>query len=259
MKKLFIFLSLFSLPLGLSAQSELPKDTTLLKRLPATPEVAQPAIAFPIATPHETPAPATPGIDLPTLKVSPPATAIPYPAFPWMEVKMGKMVSTYDPNALDYEQYAAFRLSNTATLNTFSTYNTYPTMGTIIQAGAYFIYRVGKHWEFTGGAYAAQYTIPSRMHGSQMDLGLNASLGYRFNKHLLLRIYGQYSGFGRQNSFNGYMNPAYPQSYYGAALEWKINDYLELQGGVERTYSPTKMKWVTVPVLRPVIYFNRKK
>ena len=36
-------------------------------------------------------------------------------------------------------------------------------------------------------------------------------------------------------------------------------DYLEIQGGVERAYNASKMKWETVPILAPVIHLNRKK
>lgn len=259
MKKLFVFLLFLPLSFSLAAQSEQPKDSISLKRFPTETKATPQAVAPLNANPQEMPAAATLNIDSTTLKVDLP-TATPYPDFPWMEVKMGKkMVSNYDPNALDYEQYATFPLSNVATLSTFSTYNTYPTMGTIIQVGANYFYQPNERWELMGGVYSAKYTIPSRMHGAQADFGLNASVGYRFNNHLLLRFYGQYSGFGKQNSLNGYMNPSYPQSYYGAVLEWKVNDFLELHGGVERTYSPTKMKWVTVPVFSPVINLRRKK
>mgnify|MGYP002287006130 CR=1 FL=1 len=208
-----------------------------------------------------------------------------YPNFPWMDIRMGKMVSSYDPFVMDYEHYGAFQLSPNSILSTFSTYNTYPTMGTIIQAGADFIYRPNERWELTGGMYTAKYTIPSRMHGSQFDIGLDASAAYRINNFLRIRavsprshgtrvcahcgtahdttvrirFFGQYSGFGKQNSLNGYMNPMYPQSHYGVVMEVKINDYLEIQGGVERAYNASKMKWETVPILAPVIHLNRKK
>lgn len=79
---------------------------------------------------------------------------------------------------MDYEHYGAFQLSPNSILSTFSTYNTYPTMGTIIQSGADFIYRPNERWELTGGMYTAKYTIPSRMHGSQFDIGLDASAAY---------------------------------------------------------------------------------
>lgn len=234
MKKLFAFLFLASLSIGIAAQSEQPKDSTLLKRIPTEteglPQISPPPASATVR--REMPESASPSADSITLKnISLPAYT---PYLPWMEVMMGK-------------------------LSTFSTYNTYPTMGTIIQAGGSYTYRPNERWELTGGMYTAKYTLPSRMHGSQFDIGLNASAGYRINDFMRIVIFGQYSGFGEQNSLNGYMNPSYPQSHYGAILEVKINNNLEIHGGAERTYNPTKMKWETVPILYPVIKLGKKK
>lgn len=258
MKKLFCLLFLTA-SLHAAAQTEQPKDSTLLKRFPT--ETGRDPLSLPpatTATPHrEMPAETAVSADSITLNLPPQPTYI--PNLPWMEIMMGKMVSAYDPYVMDYERYATFRLSSNSALSTFSTYDTYPTMGAILQSGANYIYRPNERWELAGGIYAAKYTMPSRMHGSQFDVGLNASAGYRINNHLRLVMYGQYSGFGKENSLNGYMNPMYPQSNYGIIMEWKINDIVEIHGGVERTYSPTKMKWVTAPVFTPVINLWKKK
>ena len=258
MKKLFIILFLLTVSFRVAAQNEQTKDSTLLNRFPT--EMGKEPLSPP---PGTTAAPnrdmsvkTSLSTDSTDLHITLPTY---YPNFPWMDIRMGKMVSSYDPFVMDYEHYGAFQLSPNSILSTFSTYNTYPTMGTIIQSGADFIYRPNERWELTGGMYTAKYTIPSRMHGSQFDIGLDASASYRINNFLRIRFFGQYSGFGKQNSLNGYMNPMYPQSHYGVVMEVKINDYLEIQGGVERAYNASKMKWETVPILAPVIHLNRKK
>ena len=237
MKKLFFLLFLLSVFLRIAAQNEQLKDSTLLNRFPTEnkglPQIAPPTTSATFS--REMPENTSIGTDSVTLNVPPLPTHI--PNLPWMDVKMGKMVSSYDPFVMDYEHYGAFQLSPNSILSTFSTHNTYPTMGTIIQSGADFIYRPNERWELTGGMYTAKYTIPSRMHGSQFDIGLDASAAYRINNFLRIRFFGQYSGFGKQNSLNGYMNPMYPQSHYGVVMEVKINDYLEIQGGVERSYN----------------------
>ena len=46
----------------------------------------------------------------------------------------------------------------------------------------------------------------------------------------------------------GYLTPIYPQSGYGMVLEIKFNDYIELHGGMERSYNPMKRKWETSPM-----------
>ena len=239
MKKLFIILFLLTVSFRVAAQNEQTKDSTLLNRFPT--EMGKEPLSPPPGTA------AAPNRDM-SVKTSLST-----------DIRMGKMVSSYDPFVMDYEHYGAFQLSPNSILSTFSTYNTYPTMGTIIQSGADFIYRPNERWELTGGMYTAKYTIPSRMHGSQFDIGLDASAAYRINNFLRIRFFRQYSGFGKQNSLNGYMNPMYPQSHYGVVMEVKINDYLEIQGGVERAYNASKMKWETVPILAPVIHLNRKK
>lgn len=258
MKKLFIILFLLTVSFRVAAQNEQTKDSTLLNRFPTEmgKEPLFPPPGTAAAPNRDMPVKTSLSMDSTDLRIILPTY---YPNFPWMDIRMGKMVSSYDPFVMDYEHYGAFQLSPNSILSTFSTYNTYPTMGTIIQAGADFIYRPNERWELTGGMYTAKYTIPSRMHGSQFDIGLDASAAYRINNFLRVRFFGQYSGFGKQNSLNGYMNPMYPQSHYGVVMEVKINDYLEIQGGVERAYNASKMKWETVPILAPVIHLNRKK
>jgi hypothetical protein len=122
----------------------------------------------------------------------------------------------------------------------------------------------------SGGVYAAHYSIsqPSSItgaqyakrdapRGTQWDIGYNASVSYRINPYMRLHAFGQYSGYGRSNSFHGYMNPMYPQSGYGMVLELKVTDWLDLNGGLERSYDPTKMKWVTSPVFAPTIRIKK--
>lgn len=256
MKKLFIFLCL-SASLSVAAQNEQPTDSTLLHRLPTemegVPQISPPSA---IAPRQEMPVATTLDLDSTKLNITIPEYI---PTLPWMDVRMGKMVNSYDPYVMDYERYGVFELTRNSALSTFSTYNTYSTMGTIIQAGANIIYRPNERWELNGGMYTSKYTLPSRMHGAQFDIGLSVSAAYRINDRLRIRFFGQYSGYGKQNSLNGYMNPMYPQSNYGAILELKVNDYLDIQGGVERVYNPTKMKWETIPIVCPVIHLKRKK
>ena len=103
----------------------------------------------------------------------------------------------------------------------------------------------------------AQYAKRDAPRGTQWDIGYNASVSYRINPYMRLHAFGQYSGYGRSNSFHGYMNPMYPQSGYGMVLELKVTDWLDLNGGLERSYDPTKMKWVTSPVFAPTIRIKK--
>ncbi len=110
-------------------------------------------------------------------------------------------------------------------------------------------------WDFQ--RFADFLLSPEVPRGTQWDVGYNASVSYRINPYMRLHAFGQYSGYGRSNSFHGYMNPMYPQSGYGMVLELKVTDWLDLNGGMERSYDPTKMKWVTSPVFAPTIRIKK--
>mgnify|MGYP000455959922 CR=1 FL=1 len=76
-----------------------------------------------------------------------------------------------------------------------------------------------------------------------MGHSYNASVSYRINPYMRLHAFGQYSGYGRSNSFHGYMNPMYPQSGYGMVLELKVTDWLDLQRRDGTKIRPHQMKW----------------
>ena len=97
----------------------------------------------------------------------------------------------------------------------------------------------------------ARYAKRDAPRGTQWDVGYNASVSYRINPYMRLHAFGQYSGYGRSNSFHGYMNPMYPQSGYGMVLELKVTDWLDLNGGMERRYDPTKNEMGDFARLRP--------
>lgn len=259
MRKLLFLIFILS-SLCTYAQSELPGDTikkqipVIKEQIPSLPKrdmppnrtgsfsKEQPELSYPMNRQ-----------DSVTLHVTPSKYVEP---LPWAD--MEKIRPQHNPFEMDYERYANFLLSPEVILDSYSTYNTYPTMGSIMEAGAGIIYySPNERWELSGGVYASKYTLPSRMHGAQMDLGLNAAIAYRINDRIRLRAFGQYSGYGKSNSLNGYMNPMYQQSGYGIVMEVKITDHLEIHGGMERVYDPTKMKWTTVPVLYPVFRIGK--
>lgn len=175
---------------------------------------------------------------------------------PYPKAKLG--MSSF-PFANDYDHNKNYKLNPNSYLGTYSFQNTYPTMGTHIQTGATYVVTPNKRWELTAGLYTTKYTIPSFRHGAKIDLGINGSAAYRINDFLKIRAFGQYSVYGQSNSTQGYMTPLLPQSNYGAILELRINDYLEIHGGMERSYNPLKMKWENRPIIYPVINFKRRE
>ena len=175
---------------------------------------------------------------------------------PWPSPKLG---TSFNPFANDYNRSVAFRLNNSSFLSTYSSYTNYPTMGTHIQAGSIYTYIPNERWEFAGGLFSSKYTMPSFNHGSRFDLVFKGSAAYRINDFLRFRIYGEYAVNGERNAAQGYMTPMYPQSSYGAIIEIKLNEHVQIHGGVERSYDPMERKWVTYPILHPVVTLKRKK
>lgn len=174
-----------------------------------------------------------------------------YTATPWRTPRLGEGGNLW---ARDYNQYHTFRLNPSSSLSTYSTHNTYPTIGTQIDIGAAYIYQLNERWVVSGGIYTSKYTMPSMKPGFQLDAGVSGSLGYRINDHLLIRAYGQYSINGQNNATHGYLTPlSAPQSAYGTVMEIKVTDWLEIHGGVERSFDPIKRKWTTKPIFYPVI------
>ena len=123
MKKLFIILFLLTVSFRVAAQNEQTKDSTLLNRFPT--EMGKEPLSPP---PGTTAAPnrdmsvkTSLSTDSTDLHITLPTY---YPNFPWMDIRMGKMVSSYDPFVMDYEHYGAFQLSPNSILSTFSTMST---------------------------------------------------------------------------------------------------------------------------------------
>ena len=272
MKKLLLFIFATS-SLWVHAQSELTGDTikdrlpVIKEQIPSLPKgniLPKRTGAFDESRPEQ-------GFqikqqDSVTLHITPPEYIEP---LPWTD--MEKIPFKSNPYDMDYQRYAEFLLSPEVILQAYSDYTTYTAMGSIMQAGAGITYySPNERWELSGGVYAAHYSMsnpsalsmaqyarPDAPRGTQWDMGINASIAYRINDRLRIRAFGQYSGYGKSNSFHGYMNPSYPQSSYGMVMELKVTNWMDIVGGVERIYDPTKMKWTTMPILHPVIYLRK--
>jgi hypothetical protein len=269
MRKLLFSLFILS-SLCAYAQNELPADT-IKNRLPvvkeqslSSPKESKHTGSFDESQPEQSLQTEQPGeVDL----------HIPLPEYveplPWTDTK--KIHFQSDIFDSDFQRYASFLLSPEVILTMYGDHSTYPAMGSMMQAGAGITYfSPDERWELSGGVYAANYSMampaaiagaqfanPNAPRGTQWDLGLNASLAYRISDRLRVRVFGQYSGYGKSNSFHGYMNPMYPQSNYGIVMELKVSNHVEIHGGMERVYDPTKMKWTTVPMIYPVIRLGK--
>lgn len=256
-KRVLAGLIVFVVTLAAFAQTETLNDSMqLLPRL--RPEILRPARmdhkGFILPDPSLPPKPSLPRLteENMTLRISVPE----YTPYPWPASRLG---AEGNPFIHDYNLFNNFIITDKSYLSTYSFHNTYPTMGTFIEAGATYTYRLNGRWKFSGGMYTTKYTMPSFNHGSQFDAGFDASATFRINDHLRIRGFGQYSIYGERNAGEGCLTPIAPQSGYGVVMEWRINDRVEIHGGVERSYNPMKRKWETTPIFQPVIHLKRKK
>lgn len=157
------------------------------------------------------------------------------------------------PFADDYGYNATYRLSDRSWLSTRSSHNTLLTMGFITNIEARYDYKVTDKLTVSGGAYTAGYQIGYK-HFS--DMGINSSIGYNINDKITIHAYGQYSGFAKKNRFDssGPNQGLFPQSYYGAAFEYKITEKFGVIGGMNRELNPMTGKWKNTPYVAPVFY-----
>lgn len=257
MKRILAGLIISMVTLTTFAQTEILNDSIRLSpslRLDIRRPARMDSKGFVLPDPTLPPKPSLPQLKTEniTLRISVPE----YTPYPWPAPRLG---AEGNPFIHDYDLFNNLQVTDNSYISTYSFRNTYPTMGTFIQAGATYTYRLSERWELSGGMYTTKYTMPSFEHGSRLDAGFNASAAFRINDHLRIRAFGEYSINGEQNAGQGYLTPIAPQSGYGIVMEWKINNYVEIQGGVERSYNPMKGKWETTPILQPVIHLKRKK
>ncbi len=256
MKKVLLIL-LFSIGSGfiLQAQTESPNDS-IYRPLP---EEFRPENVFSPGQKgfgdFDVSLPALPGEmkrDSLTFRLPP----LQYTSYPWVTPPQGM---TKDPHAWDYSRSDLFRLNSVSAIQTYTFHETYPTMGTHIQAGASYLYSPDGNWSFSGGMYAAKYSMPSMMQRVYNDMGLRSSISYKINDRFTVKGFGQYSLNGQSNSHKGLMTPMYPQTHYGGTIQMRLNESWSIEAGMQREFDPIKMKWVNTPIFAPVYHPKKRK
>lgn len=130
----------------------------------------------------------------------------------------------------------------------------YPTLGGIHSTALMLNYRATEWLDIAGGMYGTKFVID----GHQMkDFGFDASIRFKLHERLYIRAHGRYSvttdenrdKMWRRNTMN-----MYPQTYYGAGAQFKINDNVGIEGGLIREYNPATRKWKNVPYIMPVMF-----
>lgn len=164
------------------------------------------------------------------------------------------------PHTNDYKFSNYTSLEDDFSISTISQHNTYLSIGANRMVNINLNYQATDWLSLSGGVYGAKYNAYGQHYN---DAGFNASLRLKLHERIYLRGYGNYSI--NSNDRNRYLGPAamgmgaFPQTYYGGGVEFKISDNFGIEGGVVREFNPMKRKWDNIPYIMPVIYSNGRR
>lgn len=113
-------------------------------------------------------------------------------------------------------------------------------------------YKPMKKFSLYSGVSGVHYNI---LHSRYKDIVFDFNAIYQFNSLLQLSVFGQYSiNSDRNERFGGYMFS--PQNTYGAELNIRLSDNLDLSLRRERVLNPMTRKWENNTVLAPAFRFK---
>lgn len=172
------------------------------------------------------------------------------PKIYWGPVGNGEEGMKGIPNHGDYGYFNVRPSAHNLSIATSSTRVSYP-MVVISQVQVNFIYSITDWMSVSGGAYVTKYGM---LRYSE-DAGLNGSMRFKLSDRFYLKAHGRYSAAMHSNrNFEYGMQGIFPQTYYGAGFEYKINDKIGVEGGVIREFNPMRRKWTNRFYLGPAFY-----
>lgn len=175
------------------------------------------------------------------------------------EQKNSRILSNSD----DYAFYDTNQLEDNLYLQTSSLKTTYLGIGGITSIDANLTYRPTDWLTISGGVYSAKYLMPNSGMGPSgvpfshfNDFGFSASMRFKLHDYIYLRAHGLYSINSSDNKRN--FTPAtagmFPQTYFGAGLEFRATDKFGIEGGMVRELNPFNGKWSNRPYIMPVFH-----
>lgn len=160
-----------------------------------------------------------------------------------------------------YYQSEPYRFSNQLAFSAISRRETYIGIGNLQIVNPQLNYNPTEWMRLSGGVYGAKVNFDGRPYN---DFGYNGSVKFVPFDAIRINLYGQYSASGGDNlksmQNRGSVNAGspsmymFPQTSFGGALEFKVNDKFGIEGGLMRQLNPFNGKWVNVPFISPVIY-----
>lgn len=162
----------------------------------------------------------------------------------------------------DYVFYDEHELTNDLSLTTLSSKETFPGLGGLNLISADLHYQPWDWLSLSGGVYAAKYNMVGAkglMHFN--DLGFNASMRFKLHDRVYIRAHGMYSinSNDKNRNFRPSMTGMYPQTYYGAGVEFKVTNKFGVEGGAVRELNPMNGKWQNRLYIMPIFYSTGRR
>lgn len=124
----------------------------------------------------------------------------------------------------------------------------------VASAGMRFDYQVNDWLEVNPGLYTNRYEL---FGGHNNDYGINGHIGIRAHERVKFHMRGQYSlRYGNKGSSILLQQTMYPQNMYGGGIEFKINQTISIEAGVNRELNPWTGKWETKPYIMPIFHIK---
>lgn len=160
------------------------------------------------------------------------------------------MLRAVSPMAFDFVEISVVPMNENVTFMTVGSQYTWPGMGGLTTINPMLSWNQDK-LTITGGAFAGRYFTPFN-HSPGFFGGVNLQLQYEVTDWMTAKTWGQYafhqgykqslSGFKEKDNPHMLMNPFYPHTSVGGALEFKISDEVGIGIGVDYQYNPHSRK-----------------
>lgn len=170
---------------------------------------------------------------------------------------------------------AAYRFNDQMNLSVFGDYSIYRRdggLGSMLDAmypevpgqigygfrpvssvGMQFDYQITDWLEVNPGLFGERYEF----FGSRFsDYGVNGHVGIRAHERVKFHMRGRYSLRNGSNSVVNRDVMMHPQNMFGGGIEFKINQTISIEAGVNRELNPWTGKWENKPYIMPIFHIK---
>lgn len=166
-----------------------------------------------------------------------------------LDLKLPKLPPFYDYSSNIYD---AIALNSKSWISTARINTNFIGLGAMSSAGAQYNLKLNNYMLYSVGTTVSKYNIYNSYYN---DVSLNSSFRLRMTNRLSLNLFGNYTPNVSDNNMVRMLNSSMlPQTNYGGAFEFKVNDKWGLMTGAKREYDVIRRKWVTQPFIMPVFY-----